>query len=102
VTPPRKLARVCIGPWAGKGETGSMQSFLQALPPCPRLRFQIQPRVLDPLEAVLALLDNLVENPLARIQIRMPDPVGVSRVELVALWHLPCGLFQFVEELRVV
>ena len=37
----------------------------QALHPCQRLRFHIQPRVLDPLEAVLALLDNLVENPLA-------------------------------------
>ena len=35
----------------------------------------------DPLEAVLALLDSLVENPLAGIQIRMPDFVGVSRVE---------------------
>ena len=55
------------------------------MPPCPRLRFQIQPHVFDSLEAVLALLDNLVETLLASIQIRMPDFVGMPRVELLAV-----------------
>jgi len=63
----RKLGGVGGRSVGWQSETGSTQSFLQALSPCPRLRFQIQPRVLDPLEAVLALLDNLVENPLASI-----------------------------------
>ncbi len=56
-------------------------------------RFQIQPHVFDPLEAVLALLDNLVENLLASIQIRMPDFVGMPRVKLVVLWHLSSNCF---------
>ena len=47
----------------------------------------------DSLEAVLALLDNLVKNLLASIQIRMPDFVGMPRVELVALWHLLSNCF---------
>jgi hypothetical protein len=53
--------------------------------PVPRL--QVQPRVLDPLKAPLALVDEFLQDPLPRIQIRVPDSVGVPGVELVGLWH---------------
>ena len=56
--------------------------------------------MLDALKAPLALEDQLVQNPHARIQIRMPDSVGVKRVELVRLRHLPGELLQLVEKLQ--
>jgi hypothetical protein len=34
---------------------------------------------------LLALVDQLVQDPLPRIQVRVPDPVGVPGVELLAL-----------------
>ena len=67
---------------------------------CPRicLRIQVQPRVLDPLKAPLALEDQLVQDDHACIQIRIPDSVGVKQIELVRLRHLPGELLQLVEE----
>ena len=56
---------------------------------CPRvfLCFKVQPRVLDALKAPLALVDQVLQDSLPRIQIRVPDPIGVLGVELVGLWH---------------
>jgi hypothetical protein len=41
--------------------------------------------MLDALKAAMTLVDHLVQNPCARIQIRMPDSVGVKQIELVGL-----------------
>ncbi len=68
--------------------------------PSPTPRFQVQCGVLDALKAALALEDQLVQNPHARIQVRVPDSVGVKRVELVPLRHLEDGLLQLVEKLQ--
>ena len=56
---------------------------------CPRLCLclQVQLRVLNFLKAALALVDHFVQDAHACIQIRMPDPVGVKRVELINLRH---------------
>ena len=70
-------------------------------PPRPRSRIQVQPRVLDPLKAPLALEDQLVQDDHACIQIRIPDSVGVKQIELVRLWHLPREFLQLVEELQI-
>ena len=55
----------------------------------------------NPPKAALALVDQFVQDPHARIQIRMLDPVGVKQVELIGLRHLPGGLLQLVEELQI-
>jgi hypothetical protein len=47
----------------------------------PRPCLQVQPRVLDALKAALALVDQLVQQPSTRVQIRVPDPVGVKQDE---------------------
>ena len=49
---------------------------------CPRicLRFQVQPRMLDALKAALALEDQFVQHPHTRIQVCVPDSVGVKQV----------------------
>ena len=67
--------------------TPSAQPHVPALsrstvPLCPRicLRIQVQLRVLDALKAPLALEDQLVQDPHPRIQVRMPDSVGVKQV----------------------
>jgi hypothetical protein len=53
--------------------------------PTPSL--QVQPRVANGFQRPLALVDHLVQDPLPRVQVRVPDPVGVPRVELVDLRH---------------
>jgi hypothetical protein len=53
--------------------------------PAPRL--QVQPRVANGFKRLLALVDHLVQDPLSRIQVRVPDPVGVPGVKLVVLRH---------------
>jgi len=55
--------------------------------PRPPSRLQVQLRVLNFLKAALALVDHFVQDAHACIQIRMPDPVGVKRVELINLRH---------------
>jgi hypothetical protein len=54
---------------------------------CPRIcpRIQIQFCVPDSLKAALALEDQFVQDPHARIQVCMPDPVGVPAGELIEL-----------------
>ncbi len=59
----------------------------------PRPCLQVQPRVLNPLKAALALEDQFVQDAFSRIQIRVSDPVGVKQVELLRLRHLPGGSF---------
>jgi hypothetical protein len=71
------------------------------LPPRPRPRLQVQPRVLYAPKALLALEDQFVQHPHAYVQISVSDPVGVKQIELVRLWHLPGGLLQLVEELQI-
>ena len=63
------------------------------VPLCPRicLRIQVQLRVLDALKAAMALENQLVQYPHTRIQVCVPDPVGVKQIEFVRLWHLSGG-----------
>ena len=70
------------------------------VPLCPRicLCIQVQLGALDALKAALALIDQLVQHPHTRIQIRVSDPVGMKQIELVRLRHLPGELLQLVEE----
>jgi hypothetical protein len=57
--------------------------------------------VLDALKAALALEDDLVRDVLPGGQIRVPDPVGVSGVELVGLWRPAGGLVEPIVEEHV-
>jgi len=61
--------------------TAPNQSFPQPHPPRPPPRLQVQPRVTNGFKRLLALVDHLVQHSLSRIQIRVPDPVGVPGVE---------------------
>ncbi len=54
----------------------------------------------DRLQALLALIDDLVQDPLAFSPINVASSVGVPGVELVGLRHLGETLFQRVEELQ--
>ena len=64
-----------VGGW--RQPTAPNQSLPQPSRPCPTPSIQIQFGVLDALKAPLALVNHLVQDPLARIQVRVPDPVGV-------------------------
>ena len=81
------------GPRAGEMGGGTRNrdqltgSLPQPLPTCPRPRIQVQFCVPDSLKAAMALVDHFVQDAHACIQIRMPDPVGVKRVELINLRH---------------
>lgn len=57
----------------------------------PSLAAALMPRVLGALKAALALEDQLVQAPHPRIQVRVPDTVGVKQIELVDLRHLAGG-----------
>ena len=83
------------------GPTNGFTSLPQPLPLRPRPRLQVQPRVLNALKAPLALVDQLVQHPHTRIQVRVSDSVGVKQIELVRLRHLPGELLQRVEELQI-
>ena len=72
-----------------------------ALGPCGCLCFKVQPRVLDALKAPLALVDHLPEDPLSHVQVCVPDPVGVPRVEFVGLWHAAGVGLNLGQELQV-
>ena len=97
----RKIAR---SSWACASSTPVGRpppSLALPLPPRPRPRLQVQPRVLNPLKAPLALEDQFVQRPHTRIQVCVPDPVGVKQIELVRLRHLPGELLKLVEELQI-
>ena len=81
------------GPRAGEmgGGTRNRDQLTGSLPqpsrPRPTPSVQIKFGVLDALKTLLELVDQVLQDSLARIQIRMPDPVGVLGVELVGLRH---------------
>ena len=64
--------------WAWRGVACSLP---QPLPPRPTASVQIEFGVLDALKAPLALVDQVLQDSLPRIQVRVPNPVGVLGVE---------------------
>jgi hypothetical protein len=56
-------------------------------------RVQAHFRVLNPRRSPQTLVDSRVQNAFSRIQVRMPDRVGVPEVELADLGHLAGGLY---------
>jgi len=76
-------------------------SLPQPHPPRPTPHLQVQLCVPDPLEALLALVDQIVQDTLALQQVCVPDPVGVLGVELVVLRHAPGVRRELGQELQV-
>ena len=67
----------------------------QSLPARPRPRLLIDLGMFDRLEALLALVDDFVQDPLTFHPVRIASSIGVLEVELVGLGHFFGRLFPF-------